>query len=185
MGGEGPKGGGNSGEPIDPGTQPATTRAVHCLPSPFQRAGLFPSPPHALRRGQRRPLGWDPHAPGTRPPAVGSTHLLVESDRHVRGGRHRPPDGRHIRRVVELALGGVPVEFLGRAVCERVASASPSAERSAHMRFTRPPLPLVRPNGRPRRPLRALRGVCTDTKVPVPPFLAPGGARGRCQFGRR
>ena len=60
-----------------------------------------------------------------------------------------------------------------------------SAERSVHMRFTRPPLPLVRPNGRPQRPLRALRGVCTDTKAPVQTFLAPGGARGRCQFGRR
>ena len=37
------------------------------------------------------------------------THLFVRANRHVRRGRHRPPARCHIRRVVELALGRIPV----------------------------------------------------------------------------
>lgn len=68
------------------------------------------------------------------------THLLVEPDRHIRGRRDRPPDRRHVWWVVELALGGIPVEFLVRGYTgmhqcpdrSELATGGPHARDSKH-----------------------------------------------------
>lgn len=121
------------------------------------------------------------------------THLFVQPDRHVRGGRHGAPDGGHVWWVMKLALGGVPVGGFGGGwgwACQTRGQLGPAAASSAraggrptcHPTDSLPPRRgnCVGPRG-PQRRRRALRLMWHVSRVP--PFHFVGGpGRGHHAF---
>ena len=116
------------------------------------------------------------------------THLLVQPHGHIRSGRHGPPDGRHVRRVVELALGGVPDVVVGgcwerSVVSTRGVPNGPSLGPRPH-RFASPRRGNCGGDTAAQAAPGARHPVLKAFRMPGPHFVGNQAARGRRFFAQ-